>query len=783
MKQFSMKLALMALGTLFAFCSPDISKTSADPDSDIAGSPVALDESRVVSTVSVVGPDGEVLTIDSGTTILQLDLEGMYIPIPAEGELTLSLTSGNQDESILPSGSTPLALFTILAEVDGSSADLIFIPADKTFGSPMPCTGANIEIDLSGLEIPDGTDIRFCKSSQSGTLTYIGSWFTNTPAMVLAKRNSGLSSGSNANVSPNGTGQYQFYYSPILNSTSAQMPSSGVYWTMFSSIPDTTYNVGKVVIGGPCFAGHVHVDEPSTGEILAEVSFPMDVNCVTYTSIKDGVKYWVERTQASDGSTTAIKVASTAANIPVLRIQMYSVESGEMYYSVHNLPPDGGVHTPDGAVLTNPYEDSSLKFGGAKKLDFQAKFDQGRKIRLKVEEAGYETFSIRYDNGIYSIDVDNTSTGRAYIEEDVLNKENWFLVEGSGNGNAGVYEFNDSVIVYIESHADGDTVSNQNITIKGKFKNPYVDKPVTDIRVFCSDGTGTQEVHATVTDSTFSINLDLYIGMNMLTFLPMGTPEGGEEEVLSKYTLRAKGDVISELTLHYDAKWIGTVDFTRTVTSRSMDPDTSVCVSTDRLTANLKMDFNGSKLWYTRKSHENAVSCSELDNCFLFTGSNSGGVTISENDECKERDCDDGLPLVTQSRSEGQGTAEDYELKVQVTLTPWETGDNSTDRRYHLRVYGGAPMMYQSDPDWPTGQSELYDCSTEQWESNDYKIAPGVAVDRGDILTFSDNEDLENYSISPTTAKTWTFSGNDVSQDGLTVTEYSVILTVSPQSE
>jgi hypothetical protein len=65
------------------------------------------------------------------------------------------------------------------------------------------------------------------------------------------------------------------------------------------------------------------------------------------------------------------------------------------------LKPDDGVHTPEG-TFTDPYERSSLKFGGAKFLNFNVdNLKKGIEIKNKVDAAGYSVASSRLSNGVY----------------------------------------------------------------------------------------------------------------------------------------------------------------------------------------------------------------------------------------------------------------------------------------------------------------------------------------------------------------------------------------------
>ena len=764
---------------LLAYCSTNTGQTPTGPGNMTdKGSEVSLDKkSRAAKAVTIEGAAGEILTIDSATVILRQNKEGIWESLPSGAKLTIALTS-TSGQATLPSGATRIASFTITASINGENAELMFISGSTSPSSPMPNTGASVKINLSEMNIDPGTELRFYKVSNTDTLKYVSSWIVDVPSITLSKKISGAGS-QDAYLQPGGTGEYEFFYDPILNSTSATMPTSGVYWNTYSNIPDTSYNIGEVVFDGPYFAGYIHLTEPSTAEILAQGSFAPDVNCITYKSQHDGVQYWMERVQEKNGSTSSIKIASTAANIPWLTLHMHSVKSGRCYYSVYNLRPDGGVHTPEGTVLENPYEDPELKFGGDKALIFKGDFEQGRDIYYKVKEAGYQVFSYWFYNGLTEFSVSYTSTGRANIQENILKKENWFVLET--NGNKGTYEFRDTVIINIESHDNEQTVTSQSTTVSGTISNPYVDRPISDMLVTCTNGLEKREVHATIkNDSNFTFDIDLFDGINALPITLKWLTEKGKEEYVTKYKIRTKGKKVDGFILNCEPQWTGVLNFTRTTTTITSGSDTSVCVSTAEINANINIDFGGSKLWYIKQSHENAVTCSEFDNCYLFSGKNNGAVSVSVSDECKSRDCEGELPLITMSKSQGKANLPEYFVSIGVSLSPWKEGDNSTDRRYHLKIHAGSPISIHTDPDWPTGKAESYDCLTEEWNESSFKIDTYIDLDDPDILSFPNASELEEFTDLPSSSKTWSFTKTTVSEDGLTTTKYSATLSVQP---
>ncbi len=421
----------------------------------------------------------------------------------------------------------------------------------------------------------------------------------------------------------------------MFDATPAKMPTSGVYWTTFANIPDSAYEIGGVTFGTGCYLKSASICEPSTGQILADIlDFPDNVDCMTCKSRSDGVQYWLERTQDSNGKTVSIKVACTGANIPYLNLTMFGRKTNTPELHIWGLKADGGVvHTPEGAVLSDPYSDPTLRFGGFKEFHFQAeKIEKGFEAKTIVEEAGYVCELIGYKNRIFVFDVAETSVGRAKIEKDVLEKHHWFPVKEGTYGNRGLYEFCDTVIFNIESHSQEETVKNQKIKLKGTITNRASGfDPITSMKVFITSGTERDSADATITsDSTFTADVDLFPGLNMLVLMPKHKTPEGKEVYLSKYIVKVRGNPAEALQLTYDAGWRSRIMITKKIKTTRPEPDPLIENTIIQISANLKIDFNSSKLWYIKKSLENAKSCAGFDDCSIFSGKNDGVVTISE---------------------------------------------------------------------------------------------------------------------------------------------------------
>jgi len=214
------------------------------------------------------------------------------------------------------------------------------------------------------------------------------------------------------------------------------MPA-GAYRSTWSSIPQQTDD-GKTPAGA-LHVERLEIGERSTGELVAGVSFPEGVNTASVVSAKDGAQYWVERVQDADGRTVSVKLSSTAANEFYLNLDLYSAAGGTPAMTINNLSSDAGVQGPDGATIPDPYEDPDLPIAGFKQLKFRGTHREGAEIMQKVADAGFETFSSRYGDGVYEFGTYRELDARAWIEDNILDGEKWKPVKEQTQGNVGVY--------------------------------------------------------------------------------------------------------------------------------------------------------------------------------------------------------------------------------------------------------------------------------------------------------------------------------------------------------
>ncbi len=398
---------------------------------------IALDtNSRVASPFFVASGSGDTLSIEAGTTILK-DESGAYSPISPGSKVEITLNVQKISAAQHAADSLLVAAFSITGKIDGVNSDLVFQRKTGDTQSAMPNSGAALRIVLSNSTITRGAKVSFYKILASGAKSLVGSVVLDVPEKSLGKRVGG--EGNSATVSPDGTGNFQGSYLPPIKSDESSFPP-GVYWQTYSNIPDTTYTIGSVTIGGPLFVGQVSIGEPSTHELLADLGFSSTAACVTGNNPNDNSQYWVERTQDASGKTTKLKVGSNAANKFYLNLILYS-QDGLPVLNAYGLKSDDGVHAPDGSILDDPYSDPDKPIAGEKELHFTADLKLGRSAQSLFEARGFEISHISFENGTYSFSTRNKLEGRAKWEKDILEKNHWFPIKTNCNGNIGYYKY------------------------------------------------------------------------------------------------------------------------------------------------------------------------------------------------------------------------------------------------------------------------------------------------------------------------------------------------------
>jgi len=783
MKNISIPVALLLLIMVFVYCGPKPTSPKTEPT--VTGEKITLDStSTLLSAVSIQAKSGATLTIDNGTTILMLDTSGTALPVPSGKTVIVALDDGDAATNVGITGIVTVALFRISATVNGNAAELRFISNNATAIAGMPVTGAHWSAVLKDTSIHTGSRISLYRISGS-TYTRIGWQYVGIPTRVLAKKSSG--GDQQTSVSPDGTGSFQAGSdNGSAPSDQATIPSSGLYWNTYSNIPDTSYDVGGVTVGGPLTVGRCQLVELSTAESVAEFGFAEGVTCATWTNPNDGAQYWCELTQAANGKTTSIKIAATVANIFVLDLDLIRATDRLPIMFGSGAYPDGsGVHAPDGSVLSDPYQDPSLKFGGFKELKFSTKnITEGQKIKAKVTDAGYEISHIMFENNVYQFDVALTLDGRKKIEEDILQKEGWLPVQGSATWrNVGLYDHNDTLFINISSHGSGDKVNTMVQTVAGTFTNAAGDADtVTKMKAIWTYLGSVKSAMATLGNSgtSFSVICSLYTGDNTYIFQPYVMDKYGQESYQTHQIIKAKGTRTPLFVINYKEQRNGVLTIHSVTTTRTHEPDTSVSIHEKTTTINLILTPLQVALKSIQTSASSAATCASSQSCSILSGvsDSTGAVTVSESYQTSAKNCKHELPLIDVGSGSGSMTLNNYGVgRAYVSLLPPGTGT----RQYALVVDARTTMAMKATPN-NASTGRYYSCADSAWHPTTSSIWPSILLTKDDtppVLQFNNAASIEDYVAAPNVAASWSFTGTEYGSDSISVTQYDATLTVS----
>ena len=229
------------------------------------------------------------------------------------------------------------------------------------------------------------------------------------------------------------------------STTKSTAAPSGAYWTNYSNIPGPPESLIKLGGKGPYYINRVSITEESVEEELAVVFFSKDETFVSDINEEDNSKYWFEITKNEEGMPVSVKVSSNAANDFVVTLYFHFIENDLPAY-FHMLRSDDGVHSPDGSVIHDPYQDPELPIAGVKELNFKCGYEENEKINNFLEEAGFYKYETRYQDGIYTYSTRKELISRAKIEETVLKPKDWTSDKDKAKGNVGFYNKSDSFI-------------------------------------------------------------------------------------------------------------------------------------------------------------------------------------------------------------------------------------------------------------------------------------------------------------------------------------------------
>ncbi len=785
MKYSPLSVVLLSIVMISLHCGPKLSSPETGPSG--IGEKITLDDnSATLSAFSIQAKSGATLTIDSGTTVLMLDTSGTAQPVSSGKTVIIALDDGDAAAQVDITGIVMVALFRISATVGGKAAELEFVPSQSGAFTGMPVTGAHWSATLTDTALHTGTRINLYKISGS-TYTFIGSQCNGVPNEGLSKKSAG--GDQQTSVSPNGTGEFQAGADNGTASSGQQatIPASGVYWNTYSNMPDTSIEVNGVTYGGPLAVERCYVDEQSTGESIAIFIFTPGVTCLTTTG-PEGDQYWCELTQDPDGSTKAIKIAATVANICPLDLDLVRASDRHPISSQFALPDIDGVHAPDGSVLNDPYANSSLKFGGTKHFTCLTKnYDKAQQIWGKVRNAGYEVSSAKFLKTSCVFDVKTTLDGRKKIWETCLQPDGWLPVQGSATWrNVGLYYQNDTLYINISSHGSGDKVNQMVQTVAGTFTNAAGDPDTVQRMNVAWTALGLMDsVPATLSDggTAFSVACSLFTGDNMFIFQPYVNDMNGQLSYQMHTVVKAKSVRAPLFTLNYKERRTGLLTIHAVTTTWTKEPDSSIKVDDITTAANLTLTPEQVVLNSIKNSASSASTCASSQSCAILSGMNDSDQTVTVTEQFLLRShwkCDRKQAITEMEHWSGSVNLTHYGMAhVFATLLPPGTG---TTRSYSLTVNIQPTLDMMSVPN-NAGQGQYYSCPDSTWKDRTVSIWPGVTLTKSDdpvVLQFGNSTSLEDWVTSPTTTGSWSFRGTKYSADSMSVTEYDATLSVSP---
>lgn len=462
--------ALVALS--LAACSGEKSSAPAGPGGPAQGVRVMLDpQGHVTSTVTTAGPAGLRATLFQGTTVTQDGATGPQVPA---GEVYLSVRESTSQVA-LPNGFVPVAKFRVVLTAGGAEREASFWPPEPATSSLTGWADAGLLVEIpldasvgagtqgllfdvtAGSALPVGSSTTF----QSGSGGAGGATAARARAVAAAAAGAGM------RFNPARTGSYT---GTTYTGTSGEAVPQGLYWVSYTMPDPGCLDVAGARLCGPVTVPIVNVTDESSGDQLAGCIFGA-------SNVARGgglTPYWCERSFDAGTGATTFKISSQYGNLPVLGAKVDSSDGVPMW-NPYRVAPSGGLHTPEGAVLADPYEDRTLSFAGRKRLYFHMGADKTwgwwkAHGPDPVAAAGYTVTHQSYQTvggggHLGHFDVVDTLDGRKVIEEDVLAPLGWTRRTGPGEtwGNKGTYEMG-----LVLEHLDVDEVAGV-LTLTGRF--------------------------------------------------------------------------------------------------------------------------------------------------------------------------------------------------------------------------------------------------------------------------------------------------------------------------
>lgn len=441
--------AAAAGALLVAACSSSSTQPPPNDGPPVYRATVPLDPEGVVqSTITVTHPLGSRLTVHAGTRITLVGVAG------GAGVVAVGLSAAAGSPVTLPAGITPVSQVGVTVTAGGVARQAVFSPA----------AGVDPQASVTATAPASGVDLVIPADASDGALGLLFDVGSGRPVRIEtaiprpAAGAGALTSGSNAQVAAAVAGATLSFplggttsaaAGTTAGSTSASAAPSGGYWTTFAIQDPGCLDVGGSQLCGPYRASMVTIVEESTAEILGVCTFG-GANVVSTPSYPPGYSFSCERTQGASGETTALRISSSqVANVPLLKVNLVDPATGQPRWEIY-ARPTGGVHTPSGGELADPYSDRNLKFAVAKTFTFETKDrtkDYAWMRRHTVDplvSAGYQAALKRFwttSTGIAArVDVYDTLVGRV-VMEDVLTGEGWKVRAADTKGNAGAYDY------------------------------------------------------------------------------------------------------------------------------------------------------------------------------------------------------------------------------------------------------------------------------------------------------------------------------------------------------
>lgn len=427
------------------------SSSSPPPAPQVAeGKPLTLDAAGIVQAdTTATDATGARLVVRAGTRVRLLTASDAELPAPSAAvRITFSAVSGAAPS--LPVGVMPIAQLRVGLLVDGGARDAVFsLPLSAGGSAP------GLELRVPTAKTADDGTLGIVYALGSGApvehgrsrLTATAAAATSSAAPLALRAQAATGPALGVEFAIGSTGSYGVAVSGAAADVVA-VPA-GTYWASYSVDVPGCEPVAVTSACGPYDPAEVEILEESTGEVLGACVFGT-ADAVSTATYPPGYRFWCERKRGGLGGTSTVVVSSDeVANLAWIRVHLANPQRTGDVREVY-AHPAGGLHTPGGAVLLDPYADRTLRFAGVKRLTFRTSrpddgpFLYARAVRPLLA-AGYrgELFDYASADGetTGTVDVHGTLDARGVLDEDVLRREGWTLLPAGTRGNAATWEY------------------------------------------------------------------------------------------------------------------------------------------------------------------------------------------------------------------------------------------------------------------------------------------------------------------------------------------------------